>query len=205
MLLFCKAELTQSIRNDTCGIDLGFEKGRYKATWKREFKLPWREAGPPNHLDEKVDVDQSVVNKELSLGLWDGPCRVCRARPTSERLLSAPPVSLSSTTAVPHPHSDQVKHVYNQIVSNELSIKFQSKLSRKFECGQAGDTSRSAPYRVGDTPGSRALLLRGRAIFFYAALLSLCPLAIGRSCRECLKIIDFDMPPNRKICPRLAG
>ena len=26
--------------------------------WKREFKLPWREAGPPNHLDDKVDSDQ---------------------------------------------------------------------------------------------------------------------------------------------------
>ena len=24
------------------------------ATWKREFKLPWREAGPPNHHDDKV-------------------------------------------------------------------------------------------------------------------------------------------------------
>ena len=34
-----------------------------KATWTREFKLPWREAGPPNHHDDKV----SVVNKELSL------------------------------------------------------------------------------------------------------------------------------------------
>jgi len=29
-----------------------------KATWKREFKLPWREAGPPNHHDDKVDSDQ---------------------------------------------------------------------------------------------------------------------------------------------------
>jgi len=38
-----------------------------KATWKREFKLPWRQAGPPNHLDDKVDSDQEVVNKELSL------------------------------------------------------------------------------------------------------------------------------------------
>ena len=31
---------------------------RYKATWKREFKRAWREAGPPNHLDDKVDSDQ---------------------------------------------------------------------------------------------------------------------------------------------------
>jgi len=40
-------------------------KGRCKATWKREFKLPWREAGPPNHHDDKEDSDQQVVNKEL--------------------------------------------------------------------------------------------------------------------------------------------
>ena len=35
-----------------------YEEGRRKATWKREFKLPWREAGPPNHHDDKVDSDQ---------------------------------------------------------------------------------------------------------------------------------------------------
>ena len=34
----------------------------------REFKVPWREAGPPNHHDDKVDSDQQAVNKELSLG-----------------------------------------------------------------------------------------------------------------------------------------
>ena len=33
-------------------------QGRCKATWKREFKLPWREAGPPNHLNDKVDSGQ---------------------------------------------------------------------------------------------------------------------------------------------------
>ena len=37
---------------------LSGEEGRCKATWKREFKLPWCEAGPPNHLDEKVDSDK---------------------------------------------------------------------------------------------------------------------------------------------------
>ena len=34
------------------------EQGRCKATWKMEFKHPWREAGPPNHHDDKVDSDQ---------------------------------------------------------------------------------------------------------------------------------------------------
>ena len=28
------------------------------ATWEREFKLPWHEAGPPNHHNDKVDADQ---------------------------------------------------------------------------------------------------------------------------------------------------
>jgi len=36
----------------------GVQEGRCKATWKREFKLPWRVAGPPNHHDDKVDSDQ---------------------------------------------------------------------------------------------------------------------------------------------------
>ena len=26
--------------------------------WKREFKLPWREAAPPNYHDDKVGSDQ---------------------------------------------------------------------------------------------------------------------------------------------------
>ena len=34
------------------------QRGRCKATWKREFKLSWREAGPPNHHDDKVDSVQ---------------------------------------------------------------------------------------------------------------------------------------------------
>jgi len=31
---------------------------RVFAAWKREFKLPWREAGLPNHHDDEVDSDQ---------------------------------------------------------------------------------------------------------------------------------------------------
>jgi len=31
----------------------------------------WREADPPNHHDYKVDSDQQVVNKELSLNFWN--------------------------------------------------------------------------------------------------------------------------------------
>ena len=29
-----------------------------KATWKRDFKLPWHEASPHNHHDDAVDSDQ---------------------------------------------------------------------------------------------------------------------------------------------------
>jgi len=43
-------------------------EGRCKATWKREFKIPCRQAGPPNHLTDKVDSDQYDANEELSLG-----------------------------------------------------------------------------------------------------------------------------------------
>ena len=49
-----------------------------KATWKRELKLSWREAGPQNHLDDKVDSDQLGVNKELSLSLDFRHIRVTR-------------------------------------------------------------------------------------------------------------------------------
>jgi len=42
-------------------------RGRKADTWKLEFKFPWREAGPPNHLDDKVHSDQYVVNEELSI------------------------------------------------------------------------------------------------------------------------------------------
>ena len=45
----------------------GVQKGRCKATWKRKFELPSLEAGPPNHLDDKVDSDQWVVNEKLAL------------------------------------------------------------------------------------------------------------------------------------------
>ena len=39
---------------------------RCKAAWQRRFKLPWREAGPSNHLDKEVDSVQYIVNKQLA-------------------------------------------------------------------------------------------------------------------------------------------
>ena len=46
---------------------ISHKEGGCEATWRRKFKFPWREAGLPNHHDDKVDSDQQVVNKELSL------------------------------------------------------------------------------------------------------------------------------------------
>ena len=40
-------------------------ESRYKAAREKEFKLPWRKSGPLNHLDDKVDPDKEVVNKDL--------------------------------------------------------------------------------------------------------------------------------------------
>ena len=40
---------------------------RCMATWKKEFKLAWREASPPNHLDGKLDSGQGVIQNSLSL------------------------------------------------------------------------------------------------------------------------------------------
>ena len=50
-------------------IDTLHLEGGCTATWKREFKLQWCEAGPPDHLNTQVDLDQSGVNKELSFSL----------------------------------------------------------------------------------------------------------------------------------------
>ena len=43
------------------------QEGRYKATCQRKFQLPWREAGPPKKIDDQVDSDEKVDNKEVSL------------------------------------------------------------------------------------------------------------------------------------------
>ena len=56
------------------------KEGRCKATWKREFNLPWREAGQPDHHDDKVDSDQWAVNKELSLSAAAEDHRVRRCQ-----------------------------------------------------------------------------------------------------------------------------
>ena len=48
---------------------------RCKATWKRGFKLPWREAGPPNHHDDTREADAgehllAVLHLPIINRLW---------------------------------------------------------------------------------------------------------------------------------------
>ena len=70
--------------------------GRCKASWKREFKLPWREAGPPYHHGKEVDLDQWVVNKELSLSCAGGRGGVANLqKPLSLWTSNSPKNSLS--------------------------------------------------------------------------------------------------------------
>ena len=38
--------------------NLAVSESRCKATWKRVFELAWREAGPPTHHNDEVDLDQ---------------------------------------------------------------------------------------------------------------------------------------------------
>jgi len=52
--LSCEVRLLPRLpRRERC-----LQEGRCKASWKREFKLPWREAGPPDQHDDTVDSDQ---------------------------------------------------------------------------------------------------------------------------------------------------
>ena len=42
---------------------------------KTKIKLPWREAGPPNHLGDEVDLDQLSMKHSLALHVvyqWGG-------------------------------------------------------------------------------------------------------------------------------------
>ena len=41
-----------------CKLDLDPRKVDVRLPGKGNSKLPWREAGPPNHLDDKVDSDR---------------------------------------------------------------------------------------------------------------------------------------------------
>ena len=55
-------------RQDCSGYGVGYVQGRCKATWRRKYKLQWREAGPSDHHNDKVDLEQS---RTLSVGMPD--------------------------------------------------------------------------------------------------------------------------------------
>jgi len=60
-------------------VSASLERSQCKATGKREFKLPWREAGPLNHHDDLVDSEPSAgtlsrrapIQTTASLGFTD--------------------------------------------------------------------------------------------------------------------------------------
>ena len=75
----------------------------------REFTIPWREAGPANDLDDRVNSDQQVVNEELPLC-----CLPCSLLPFFYSLLVTPHFllatfySLLPTPCSLHPTSDSL-------------------------------------------------------------------------------------------------
>jgi len=53
-------------------------EGTYKATWKKELKLPWRETGPPNHLHDKgrgVRPCRQILKPSGGKGIWSSTKR----------------------------------------------------------------------------------------------------------------------------------
>ena len=81
-------------------------EGSCKATWERGFKPPWREAGPAHHPDAKVDSDQWVFNKELSLCSCSAGARTTRHR-------RMPKTRNASSSAV-RPLSSAVERIWHR-------------------------------------------------------------------------------------------
>jgi len=71
------------------------------------------EAGPPTHHDDKVDSDQQVVNKELSLSRVAGDA----GRPEGQRHLQLP----WREAGPPNRHHDKVDSD-QYVVNKELSL-----------------------------------------------------------------------------------
>jgi len=84
-----------------------WQEGRYEATWKRGFRLPWREAGPSDHVDDQVDSDQKVFNKEVS--------RMCPAGDASRNQQRACSVPCS-------PHRVPLRHRYPTSILSPTSM-----------------------------------------------------------------------------------
>ena len=119
---------------------------------KKEFRLTWHEAGPPNYLDDKVDSDQKVVNKERSLCLG----RIYRGQ----------------HVLPPRPHGPSPAVYYPSFVDSEPSIlpilSFSSRLFPIF-CLFRAVYSHSAVYSEPSIPPlpsiPRRLFLLFRAVY----------------------------------------
>jgi len=59
--------LALAMRRGTCPECVEALERQMQGYLEKEIKLSWREAGPTSHHDDKVDSDQQVVDKELSL------------------------------------------------------------------------------------------------------------------------------------------
>ena len=55
-----------------------------------EFKLSWREAGPPNHHDDKVDSDSLADGGASAAGAGDGPPLLLSSLELSDTKVYAP-------------------------------------------------------------------------------------------------------------------
>ena len=58
--------------------------GRYTATWNREFKLPWRKAGPPYYFDDQVDSDHKL---SVKISLTDQLSKATEAKVVRDHLI----------------------------------------------------------------------------------------------------------------------
>ena len=55
------------------GVYLMTEEGRYEATWKREFKLAWREACLPTWLPRRVYIRPTFEMSPAASNMVNGP------------------------------------------------------------------------------------------------------------------------------------
>ena len=83
------------------------------------MKLPWREAGPPHHVDDEVDSDQRVANKELSLW-WQRAAEAALGRSCGDAHSNRDAHSNSETRIVIH--SNRIGGSYFKVIESEAPI-----------------------------------------------------------------------------------
>jgi len=117
------------------------QEGRFKAIRKREVKDPWHETGPLNHFGDKVNPDQYVVNREVSLSdlkvLAGSVGRVGRRGPREEVVRRVPGKGNSNSHGARPVHL--IISMIKWIRTSRLSIK--QYLSRAPSTGARGQSS----------------------------------------------------------------